>query len=468
MNLLKSFLLITVTILLSFNAFSANEYEIKINIEGEFKDSSILLTSYFGEKIKIIDTAYATKQGEFVFAGQKKLPGGIYMVVSMQKKKLFEFIVDANQKFKLSTNLSDYAGNMKVIGSSENELFYNYLIYNEKQFKINKSIVNKIDSLEAIGKNADFYKKNLDSLNKINTTYKINIIDNNQGTFVSALLNAMRDVEIPDSVKNSSDSTQSYKYLKQHYWDYFNLSDSTLLRTPIFMRKTNQYFNQMVVFHPDSVISAIDFVISKARPSQEVVGYLVWHFISEYQNPQFMGFDKVFVHLVDEYFSNEHISNTTPSILKSLQDRANKIRPILLDEVAPDLILIDTTGAYISFKTIPNNYTVLFFWDSDCGVCTKEIVELRKLYEHNDYDIQVYAINVNSDLDKWKKAMHEKNVPGINVNGTRSVTKDFHDLYDIYGTPVIYLLDKHKKIIAKRISVNKIIDFIDNYNNTYR
>ena len=463
MNLLRGFLLIVVAIILSFDLVASNEYEIKIRIDGNFEDSAILLTSYFGEKMRVIDTAYAIKQGEFIFEGQKKLPGGIYMVVSMQKKKLFEFIVDVDQKFMLSTDVSNFAGNMKVDGSAENELFYHYLVYNEKQFRVNQSLVKKIDSLAAIGENTYSYKESLDSLNKVGIKYKLNIIYENKGTFVSTLLDAMRDVEIPDSVINSSDSTLSYKYLKIHYWDYFDLSDSALLRTPIFMRKTNQYFKHMVVFHPDSVISAIDHIISKARPSQEVVGYLVWHFVSEYQDPKFMGFDKVFVHLVDEYFSNEYILNTTPSILKSLQDRADKIRPILLGEMAPNLILIDTASVFISFSAIQSNYTVLFFWDLDCGVCTKEIVELRKLYEHHDYNIEVYAINVNSDLDKWKKALLEKGVPGINVNGTRSVTKDFHDLYDIYGTPVIYLLDGDKKIIAKRIGANKIVDFINNY-----
>ncbi len=176
-----------------------------------------------------------------------------------------------------------------------------------------------------------------------------------------------------------------------------------------------------------------------------------------------MGFDKVFVHLVDEYFSKESIANTTPSILISLQDRANKIRPILLYQSAPNMMLVDSSGVLKSFNTITNNYTVLFFWDSDCGICSKEIIELNKFYNQSDYDIEVFAVNVNSDLDKWKKSMIEKKVPGINVNGTRSATKDFHDLYDIYGTPVIYLLDKDKKIIAKRIGANKITEFIDNY-----
>jgi len=148
-----------------------------------------------------------------------------------------------------------------------------------------------------------------------------------------------------------------------------------------------------------------------------------------------------------------------------LQDRANKIRPILLQQPAPDLLLIDTTGSLLSFRTISKNYTILFFWDTDCGICGKEIIDLNKLYNHPDYDIEVFAININSDLEKWKKAIIEKQMPGINVNGTRSATKDFHDLYDIYGTPVIYLLDKDKKIIAKRIGANKIAEFIDNFEN---
>jgi thiol-disulfide isomerase/thioredoxin len=462
-NLLKNLLLVVIVVIFNMDVVAGNQCEIKIKIDGNIEDSAVLLASYYGEKIKIIDTAYAIKQGEFVFLGKEKLPGGIYMIVNMDKKKLFEFIVSSDQKFTLRTDESNYALNMKISGSDENTLFYSYLAYNEKQYKTNKLLLGKIDSIKSINGDLSYSRSVLDTLNKQTSDYKISIINDNQGTFVSALLNSMRDVEVPDSIKNSSDSTLPFIYYKQHFWDYINLSDSTLLRSPVFMRKVNQYFDQTVVSHPDSVIAAIDVVISEARPSQEVVGYLVWYFISEYQNPEFMGFDKVFVHLVDEYFSNEYIPNTTPSILTTLQDRADKIRPILLYKPAPNLMLIDTSGVLRTFNTIPDDYTVLFFWDSDCGICTKEIIELKNLYNQHDSSIEIFAINVNSDLEKWKIAMYEKDVPGINVNGTRSSTKDFHDLYDIYGTPVIYLLDKDKKIIAKRIGASRISEFIDNY-----
>ncbi len=461
-SLFKQTVLILVLIFLSNTIYAKEGYSIKVNIKG-YQDSTLLLTSYFGEKIKLVDTAYSIESGLFTFNGNPKLAGGIYMVVSAKKKKLFEFIIPEDQDFSFNTDTINYIKNMNVKGSKENEVFFEYLLNNEKFYQENKKISGVIDSLTSLSLETTDIKAVRDSLSKRTIDYKLEVIEENSGLFVSALLNSMRDVEVPDSVTNSTDSTLAFKFYKDHYWDNLPLNDSCLLRTPVYMRKVKQYFTQAVVFSPDSVIVAIDQVISKARPSKEVVGYLIWYFISEYQNPKFMGFDKVFVHLVDQYFSKEHITNTTPSILTSLQDRADKLRPILLDMPAPDLQLVDSLGALVSFRVIQNTYTILFFWDSDCGICGKEVVELQKTYSNPDYDIEVYAINVNSDLDKWKKAVIEKEVPGINVNGTRSATKDFHDLYDIYGTPVIYVLDKDKHIIAKRIGADKLEEFIDNY-----
>ncbi len=456
-------ILITLTLLLIYcNSFGQEGYEINVKVRG-YKDSTMLLTSYFGQKIRLIDTAYAYNNGEFTFRGEKKLPGGIYMAVSVNKRKLFEFIVSEDQKFSLETDTIDYVANMSFNGTKNNMVFFDYLLKNEAYFKLNKSLSQQIDSLQNNDKNADKLISKRESINVEAINSKLEVINENSDLFVSSLLNSMRELEIPDTIINSADSVQRYVYYRDHFFDYIDLSDSCLLRTPIYMRKVKKYFDQLVVFNPDSVIAAIDIVIKEARPSQEVIGYLVWYFVSEYQNPKYMGFDKVFVHLVDEYFSKEDISNTTESILESLQERADKIRPILIDMPAPQLLLVDTLGTLTSFEKIQNKYTILFFWDSDCGICGKEIVELNKTYSNSNYDIEVYAINVNGDLEKWKKAIRDKSVPGINVNGTRSATRDFHDLYDIYGTPVIYVLDGEKNIIAKRIGADKLEQFIDNY-----
>jgi thiol-disulfide isomerase/thioredoxin len=274
----------------------------------------------------------------------------------------------------------------------------------------------------------------------------------------------MRETEIPDSVSNSVDSTLAYQYLKKHYWDYFDLSDERLLRTPLLSQKVNEYFSTMVVIQPDSVIAAIDEVIAKARPSKEIVGFLMWHFVSDYQNPKYMGFEKVFIHLVDAYFSKEEILHTTPSVLETLQERADVLRPLQLGETAPNLLLVDTANEFRSFREIKSDYVVLLFWDYDCSFCRKEIVKLKELYKNTPFDFEIYAINVNGDHEVWKKTVHERGIDQwLNVNGTLSRTADFHDLYDIHGSPVIYLLDKQKKIIAKHIGAEQIVPFLEHH-----
>lgn len=438
-----------------------------INIEiSKYPDTLLLLTSYYGDKVVLVDTAYSKQAGKFKFKGENDLPPGIYMAVSENKTKLFEFVVDDQQKFSLSTDTVSYSKNMIIKGSDENEVFFNYIKLNEKNAKTLNKLYEKLKLLNPSDEEYLNNKAKLDSINDVLAEFKMEIIKEKPDFLVSKIFKAMQVIEVPDSVRLSSEANAAYYYYRKHYFDNTDISDARLLRTPLLANTVNKYFKELVVKQPDSTIAAIDLVIAKARPSEEVVSYLVWNFTSEYQNPEYMGFEKVFVHMVDTYFSKEQIENTTPSVLKNLQDRANRIRPSMIGEIAPNLILLDTTGNYISFQNLQNDYVILFFWDYDCGICKKDIVELQKIYKQTDFDFEVYSINVNADLNEWKETIVDRKLKWINVNGTRSISPDFHDLYDISGTPVIFILDKQQKIIARQLAANQVLPFLEGYSKT--
>ena len=458
----NSFLITIAFILFSLPGFADDRHSIKITIK-DFQDTELLLTSYYGDKIIIVDTAYAEVPGVFIFEGDELFPEGIYMAVSSKKIKLFEFIIGEDQEFILTTDTINYTLNLLPEGSDENKVFYNYMRYNESLYQSNQTLNEQLGQAEKGSEKYQNILNEIESINYLAGKYKLNIIENHPEMLVSALFKAMQEVQVPDEVLNSSDSSAGYKYYKTHFWDYLDLSDVRLLRTPMLAKKTDQFFKQLVVMHPDSVIVGIEELIERARPSEEVISWLVWRFTSEYQNPEYMGFDVVFIHLVDNQFINEEIANLTPSVLENLQDRADKMRPLVLGNEAPNLILIDTAGNYQSFHSLTNQYIILYFWDYDCGICQNESILLKEIYKENKYDLEVFAVNVNSDLDKWKAELLEKGFEWINVNGTRSVTQNFHDLYDTYGTPAIFILDKDRKIIAKRISAKQILGFIENY-----
>jgi peroxiredoxin len=107
----------------------------------------------------------------------------------------------------------------------------------------------------------------------------------------------------------------------------------------------------------------------------------------------------------------------------------------------------------------------MIFWDPNCGHCQKELPKLRDLYNEKSktLDFGVYAVCTQTDPTVLKNFLKNNQLPFINVYDPRNES-NFRKLYDIYSTPVVYLLDENKKIIAKRLGVEQIADFIENYN----
>lgn len=443
-------------LMIIWTATAQDGYKIQIKIKGS-QDTSLLLASYYGNKIRLVDTAFTKKPGSFAFEGKKTLPGGVYMAVSPKKVKLFEFLINKKQHFSLQTDTANISMYLKAQGSSENTVFFNYLQFSDK---IYKEVLVLRKKIKQTTKGSPAYKQlqgNIASLRRENIAKRTELIQSHPDTFVARLLEAMDEVHVPKN-PHPANSLYGYHYMREHFWKHFDLSDPRLLRSPMYDQKLKAYFKQMVPFQPDSVDRAIDKVIAMARPSKECVSYLVWYFTVEYQNPKYMGFDKVFVHMVDQYFSKEPIANTSQSILKLLKERAAKIRPLLIGNRAPELILQDTSGNYVPFYGIRKKLTLLFFWDYKCHICKRQLAELVPMYPElaKKYDLAVYAININPDLKNWKAAVRNRHLPWINVNGTRTAKGDFTKLYDIQGTPQLLLLDKDKHIIAKQFSVDQL------------
>ena len=453
MNKQQALSLFLLLIIFTFKGKSQLSFDIVIE---NYQDSTVVLTSYYGNKVKLIDTAYIN-DNKFTFSN-KAFPEGVYILVSPGKSKLFEFIINNESGFTFYTDSQSYQ-DVKVTGSIENQVFFDHQRYREKAFNHIRELTDTISTVYSEQLSDKEIQYRLDSIKNDLVKEEERITETYPGLFITKLLEAQKEINIPDSL--ISDSLQSYLYYKDHYWDGIDLKDERFIRTPILNKKLNYYFDNIVYLNPNSTIVAIDSVISFARPSDEVVSYLLWYFISKYQNPKYMGFDAVFVHLVENYFSKEDVLLATPSILEKLVERSEKLKPLLIGEPAPNLILIDTNGHFRSFREIGSSFVLLLFWDYDCAVCETEIKELQETINTTSFDLEVYAINTNSDLAQWKRTIISKNMNWINVNGTRSITSDFHDLYDISGTPRLFLLNSEKKIIAKYFKVEQIMLIIE-------
>ncbi|MDP4266130.1 MAG: redoxin domain-containing protein [Bacteroidota bacterium] len=458
-------------------AFAGKDaYNIKLKIKGS-KDSVLYLGTYFMGKQYIKDTARIDQAGYYTFKGKEKLDYGLYLVASQKKVILFDIIL-TEDFFSLETDTTDYIKNMVVKGSAENTLFFNFLNYiGKKQSEIGplskelKSAKDKKDSVKV-----KEIEKKLNAVDKEVKDYKLKFMKDNPKSFVSKIFNTSREPEIPDysdKPKKEQDSLK-FVYYKTHFFDYVDFSDERLLRTPVFHSKITQYLDQLTIQSPDSINAAADYLINKCRANKEVFKYCVQYITNNYESSNVMGYDAIAVHMYRKYYTTKQAFWADSVMLYKITDRANIMEPLLIGKQCPTLVVMDTLaevdidkrvltkpGNYHSLYDFKAKYTVLVFWDPDCGHCKTAIPKLRDEYKKiKALGGDVFAVTTESDTKKWKKFIIENKLPWFNGFDPGNENK-IHTRFDIYSTPVIYILDEKKVIVAKRVGVEQVVDVID-------
>jgi peroxiredoxin len=450
---------------LRLSAYSEG-YQIKFRVKG-LHDTTCMIANYYGNGTYVKDTVKVDGMGRFTFKAKDDLPKGIYLVV-ITDKNYFEFIVNKDKRFSMETEMNDVYGKMTLHDTPENSLFYDYLSYNRKMFEEIMILDKQKEKLKDQKDSTLLINGRIDNLNAAIVKYKLDLVKKYPDSFVAFFINAMKEPEIPEVpllANGRRDSTFAYRYFKSHFWDGTDFTDDRLLRTPIFHNKLKKYFDQVLIQKPDTIIKEIDLYIEKARPNAEMFKYMVWFATNHYETSEIMGFDEIFVHVIDTYYVTGQATWTNKTVLENLIKKANKLKPVLIGEKAPNMIMLDTNNQLVSMHNQNADYLILFFWDPDCGHCEQEIPKLKEFYDNNkeQYNLEIFSVCSDTSLVKWKKAIKKRGMNWINVDGPRTLTGDYHDQYDITTTPVIYILNRKKEIIAKHLRMDQISQFLKNY-----
>ncbi len=447
---------------------STEGFNIKFEIQG-LKDTVAHLGYYYGEGTYLKDSAKVDNQGRFNFTGKEKLPQGVYFVV-LNRTQLFDFLVPDEQHFSIKSNSENYITNLESPDNLDNQVFsqqVNYIIQNK--VKVQPYITILKDSTANDSKKS-LAREKLEEVDLIVEQYQDSIIAKYPDLLAIKIIQAQQNVKIPTTDAYRNDKQLALDYVRAHYWDKFDLSNEAFLRfpQPLYRQKVDYYLDKLFMQHADSLIAEISPLIAQAKTNPETYKYLVWNLILNYQYPKIMGLDKIFVHLYDEYFASGEMDYWADEQLKkNLNDRATLLRNSLIGSKAPDLTIQDLDNAPQNLYKINNKYTVIYFYDPDCGFCKKETPKLRDFSNSTKNDVAIYAVCADSSLTKMSSYINDMEISHwINVNGPRTYTVHYKQLYDAETTPTIYLLDEKKKIIAKKIGAGKLEEFISNYEQT--
>jgi len=493
---MKKLLSTLVFCLSSYYGMAQTGYDITINVKN-CTDTLAYLTFPQMDKIYIKDTCRVIKNGKIVFKGKEKLPKGIYSLISQQKSNYFDFFVDDdNQKLEITTEMGANMQNaLTAVNSKREQDFFDYIRYisglNKTFIELKQNTVfkTKQDTLA-------FADKQKEMENRI-ISYEQDFITKHKGTFIADVINLKTERkldEVPKKADGKPDNEAFRFHYKKHYWDNVNFQDDGTMRNPFFYGRLKKYFETVVMTDADSVIVEVDKMMRKTIPGSNLHKSMLAFFTYWGETSEIMGFDKVFVYMSDNYFKTGKAKGVyEDENIEKIIKRADKLKPLLVGAQAQDLFMIraedfdkmkamgfenaknsdemtkvfydhtaDVNKLFVKLSDVKAAYTMLVFWDVDCGHCQKEIPKLLDVYNEltgQKIDLKVYSVYMQHEGDKYLKYIADHHLPWINVYDGAHYNNAI-EKYDVFSTPVVYLLDKNKKIIAKRINAEQLKKFI--------
>jgi thiol-disulfide isomerase/thioredoxin len=452
--------------------------EIKFIFQG-LSDTMLYLAYYYADQTYMYDTLHLSPKEPHTFISRKDtVMRGIYVLANQDKVKLMELIIDSSYSFVVkATNLNpeaiDIPGNVEFINSPENEMMNFFSLemtrLQRQLYTLSNEIKEKESSdnpdtlrIEDLKRERRFYQDSM-------RNYMKDFIDNNRHTLYGKARLLLQDISIPEAPKNPDgslvDSNFEYNYYLNHYWDNMDFSEGALRYTPAFHPRIKTYYEEIIPPLIDSIIKYTDLLIEKAKDNPEFFKYIVVYVTNKYERSPYVAHDAVFVHMVQKYYAKGLCTWVDEAVLERMINQAEKLRHILIGKQAPELYMPDTNGFFRSNYESKRKYTIMWFWDLNCGHCKTATPKLAEFYNRakDSLDFEVYAVCITPDTVKWKQAIIERQLPSwINVGGNKA-NMDYIVVYDAKTTPVIYVLDEKKKIIVKKIGIDELESFIRNY-----
>ena len=459
-------------LLFILQATLANAQGYTISLQSNYKAGVAYLTYYMGKDFLLQDSAAVSNKGLAIFKNKTKLPGGIYVIVLPGKRLTIDFLIDKEQTISIVAD-SNNLENASISGSPANVLFKNYqntVSKKGKQLQMAKKAYETAKTKQDSAKHELAYKNISTELN----FYREGIVKNNPTAMMAVLLNALRESPQPTKVaKTRQDSLDNYNFYKAHYWDGVTFMDDRIIRTPFFLPKLEMYYRQIMPQAADSLIKDLDYKLLLARNAPEMYKFLLNWYTDEYLNPKYMGQDAVFVHLYQKYHSQKlapWLSKTQDSVITR---RAYMLMSNLIGEQAANLSMVDTLGKPATLYDVKADYTLVVFWDPNCGHCKEEIPRIDSIYRASwqAKNVKIYAVLSEPEKQKqpWLDFINLKKIGDwLHVYQTTATADEelknnrptYRQLYDVSVTPTIFLLDKEKRIVAKKLSIEQINDFL--------
>ncbi len=458
MKFIKSILFLF-ALAFSTTTFAQKGYEIKFKL-ANYEGKSAKLGFHYGNKQYIKDSTAVDADGWLIFKGEKDLEPGIYLFIMQPKNVYFEVLVNrGEQHFSMESDTKDIPANMKITNSPDNTLYYQYLNAMATKREISSKIKEDLkkampDKKAELEKNFNYNETEID-------LYQRDFIKKNDKTFSAKIIKASKDIDLPKFEGTENEvRTKRYFWYKEHFFDNYDMGDERMIRTPLMFNRVDYLVTKLAVQAPDSINMELDKILEKVRPAQDAFKFIVTHYLNFYAKSEIIGHDGIYVHLAKKYYETGQTPWVNKDQLEKIIENANSLYPTLLGQMAKPLSLQLRDGKTVNLYDINSPYTILMFWAPDCGHCKEEMPDVIDFYNKwKSKGVYLLGICNRFDADKIPECwqfMDER--PGMKfpVGVDTYLKSNSQTNYYVKSTPMVFILDKDKKIIMKKINPKKL------------
>lgn len=439
-------------LLLNIVDAQAQVFSVNIDVKN-YTNDTLIVGNYFGEKQVVKDTLFSKGNGKFLWSETEMPAQGVYLLLLKPENTFIQFIINGTEdKFNIEFDSKDLL-DISFKGSAENKHFYEYLSFLKDKRILADTLKARSERAKAKNEKDTDSDAKLENLDKEVKKFQVEFIKKHPTSLSALLIKSNTEIEIPEFTgPEDTIRYRKYYYYKEHYFDNIDMKHPSLIRTPFIHQKVDYYINKLWPQQPDSLMKAIDVVLHKLEGNNDAYRYYLADFLNNYAQMKMVGYDAIYVYMIDKYYSKGKATWVTEENLKKMVENAEELRPILIGKTMPNIVTYKEDGTPVKLSDVKSPYTVIIFWAPDCGHCKKIMPNVVDFYKKfKDKGVKMIGVCTKSG-DKTNTCW-----PAVIEKGM----EDFINTADEYGrynmqvriksTPKIFILDEKKEIIVKDI-----------------
>ena len=416
---------------------------------------------------QLADQQYRAMEGtvegnSVVFRQEEPLRPGHYYAYFSDGSGV-QLLVDQDQTMELTTTKEDPINDAVVSGNKDTELLYQLLKFESSQSQEFQMIGQAIRGLTPATPGYDELQADRAALIDAREKYQDDLFATVPGSLFASYKRAGRNPKLQDVRKpdGTLDEKAQVAAFRDEFWDEVDFNDTRLLNTPVIFNKLKRYMKELTPQNATAIIEAADNVTKRALDHPEYLKFFANWITLEYEPGKTTVMDgaAIHVHMIQNYFTKERAFWSDSMTIYGLQQRADQMAHSLVGQPGPNVTVPGIDGEPKTLYDLKKPYIAVFMYNPECEHCIEETPILVREANKLKGELDVYAIALDTEADKWKNFVKNNGMSGF-TNVYDPSNRSIFKTYYVDNTPELYLLGPDRKIVSKNLKVSQLGDAI--------